>query len=273
MDGYFKRYDSIGEMIADARQGRDKHGADRWAGGKTLQHACDVVMSGAAHDDAVMREARELYDKVDASFRDRETHAWMPSVAGAYPIVAELLQGVPDYMRAQQPVESDTAPIKIYIEASISAGVSQHEITRRGVALTALAMRMSEERAVEVHMFSGWKLYTKASRYCIWDTKLDVTPISLTQIINTIAHTSFMRMINFATCRFMAGSISDRESFGWAFERHKVSRKEGLRERLGLEPQDIIVERGYLDDAQLMARDPVEWVHAQLEKQRTLDVA
>jgi hypothetical protein len=134
-------------------------------------------------------------------------------------------------------------------------------------------MRMSEERPVELHAFAAWALTSQRRKEMFWSVKLDSTPISIAQVVNTIANVSFTRAINFATCRCVAGDIQDYDSFSWAQERHKDGRKEGIRARFNLEPQDIIVERGYLDDAALMGSDPVAWVHKQLEKQRTLDAA
>ena len=59
---------------------------------------------------------------------------------------------------------------------------------------------------------------------------------------------------------------------GWGFgaPSNGGTRERILRERMELQPKDVLIQGGYLPDARLMDSDPVAWVHKQLEAQRTI---
>ena len=52
---------------------------------------------------------------------------------------------------------------------------------------------------------------------------------------------------------------------------NRDEREQRFRKLLNMEPQDIMMQGGYLTDANEFGRDPVKWVHKQIEKQRSLD--
>ena len=266
-------FDSLHELLSTAEKGPEYITDTSWAGGFARETA-RKIREGCATSNKDMEKARGIMDAVDTSFRDREVNQWMPSIAGAYPVVPDYLIGMPESMRERRPVESDHAPIKMFVEVSYSAGVSADAISQRGTALAALLMRMAEERPVELHLFVGWALKYNSGRRMIWSVKLDTNPISLQQVMDTIACKGFCRAINFNACNALNKDLQQEacqrnEPFYWAFSGDY--RKEKLREHFQLEEKDILIERGYLDDESLMKTDPVEWVHRQLEKQRALD--
>lgn len=280
---YMQEFDSLGTALAYAAHGRYIPSDDlSWAGGLYIADAIHGTQRGTIVKQSTLASAMLLLDKIDASFRDRDVQTWQPSIMGAYPIVPDYLMGRIDAMRMKQQEESAVAPIKVYIECAVSAGVTHDQLIRRGTAIAALLMRMNEERPVELYMFAAWNLYTCKNHKCMWTMRLDSTPISVSQVLHCIAEPTFLRMINFSISDRLARENGDNirwglEAMGWAFEKdHSTSndnaRETALRERFRLEPQDIVVQRGFLPDAALMDRDPVAWVHAQLEKQRALDV-
>ena len=278
---YSHRFDSLDDYLSKAvtpgLTDWSRNGKDIWAGGETIRQACDSTLTASAAR-PYMPKAQALLDKIDASFRDRESTQWMPSVVGAYPIVAEALMGLPESMRIRRPVESDIAPISIYLEMGVSAGVDKPEIVNRGVALGALIMRMSEMRPVRLVLFGAWQIHTHGNAHMLFDIPMSSTPVSVAHVLATIAHDSFLRTINFAVSDWIARKYSGKkitndEGFGWAFgspTTYAEQRTRGIRAHFDLNPQDIIVQCGYLDDRDILARDPVEWVHKQLEKQRAV---
>lgn len=278
---YMHRFDSLEDFLNKAQtpglMDWSRGGRDKWAGGETIAQACKSTLTATAAT-PYMPQAQALLDKIDASFRDRDTLTWMPSVCGAYPIVAEALMGLPESMRTRMPVESDIAPINIYLEMGVSCGVRKEELVKRGIALAALIMRMSEMRPVQLKLFGAWELHTHNNNWIFFDIPMSSTPVSVAHVLSTIAHDSFMRTLNFGVCDWIARKVANRkidfnESFGWAFGSptgEADKRRAGVRDRFNLNPQDIVIQCGYLDDAQLMNSDPVAWVHAQLEKQRAV---
>jgi hypothetical protein len=268
------RFDSLHEMLQAADANPFNVASPDWSGG-SARDVSQAINAGRYTNDKDMRDARALLSKIDASFRDRTKQEWEPSVCGAYPIVPDYLMGIPDNMRERLDVEHDAAPLRVCLEVSYSSGVKHDAIMQRGTALAALIMRMSEERPIELVLFTGWKL-SKHYDYCpLWSLKLDTNPINLQTLMDTVAGKGFARTINFSATNAIhktvtGNSIVKAEPFYWAGD-NKINRKEFLRETFGWDARDIVLERGYLDEADLMASDPVQWVHNQLEKQRALD--
>jgi hypothetical protein len=268
-----KTFASLQELFVYAKRGNYNSSESRWAGGD-IQSAVESARAGTLVQDRSIKAAMSLMEKIDASFRDRETQAWLPSIAGAYPIVPEWLMGRFDSMRARTVIETDVAPVRIFCEVSVSAGVSHEELERRGTAMAALVTRMSEERPVELHMFSSM-YFPSNETTVLWNVQLDSHPVSLNQVLMTFAETAFIRAINFSTgygiCK-ENGRSKIGSSIGWGYgaPSNGGSRENKLRELMELQPKDVLIQGGYLPDAALMNSDPVAWVHKQLEQQRTI---
>lgn len=262
-----KRFDSLGDYCAAALQVDDYYaGRNSWAGGKhTMQETVDAIIRGAS--DSECRRARELLEKVDSSFRDREVMQNLPTVAGAYAVVPEYLMGIPENMRLRAPVEDDAAPVRIYMEVVVSGGVSHEEMTMRGAAMAALVTRMGEERAVELW---GWSAshYSRGQNVLL-AFRMDTRPVSLSHVVAAFADVAMARRITGALVKHYGGGGS---GWLWAFGNPGDGRRaRQVRELLHTEPQDVVIEGGYLPDASMMRTDPVGWVHKQLEKQRAVD--
>lgn len=280
---YRRDYVSMLDALKDADKGKYNAGSYdlRWAGGLNRREAAEAYRAGRIVSRTTLDGAKRLLDKIDATFRDRDIHSWQPAIAGAYACVPDWLHGRFDSMRVKHKEENDRAPIKVFIESCVSAGVSHDELIKRGTAITALLMRMNEERPVELYTFTSFRLtsiYGKHETH--FAIKMDSAPVNITQVLQTFAEPSFLRMLNFNICDTVTREESQhqttinwsRESLDWATgEKSHTSRADNLRAYWQLDPQDILVERGYLSDAALMGSDPVAWVHAQLEKQRKLD--
>lgn len=278
------RFDNLSDYVATARKGtwylsdRCRFGNNphpvSWAGGM-LDESLNAIQAGTKTSPTIRRRAKELMDKIDSSFRDRETSAWMPSVAGAYPVVPEFLVGMPENMRIRRPVESDIAPVRVYVETAYSAGTNETAIINAGTALAALIMRLSEERPVEVSVFTAWRMRQQSGRHILWSMPLDAHPINLSQVLDTVACKAFARTCNFNVVDAIqreAGypGMDNRETCDWAYGYNNKDRVENLKRAFGLGPSDVLTEGGKLMDQQLLNRDPVEWVHRQLEKFRTI---
>lgn len=269
-------FDSLTEVLDAAENNPfQTQGDTLWAGG-TLSDVCRKIRAGVYTSAEDMRNAKELLNKIDTSFRDRMVNTWEPEVAGAYAVVPEFLMGLPEHMRSMQRTDSDVAPIKLCIEVSYSAGVNHDAIMRRGTALAALVMRMMEERPVELILFTGWQLDSCQDYQALWMLKVDTQVMSLQTIMDLIAGRGFARIVNFSATSAIHKAVKGKniprgECFDWAGSSAPNGRKEFLREQFGWEQSDIVVERGHLDDAQLMNSDPVAWVHKQLEKQRHVE--
>lgn len=226
--------------------------------------------------DKHMRAARELVDKIDCSFRDRERLSWHPAPYGAYPVVPEYLAGEPFNMRQKASAESDQAPIRYYIECIISAGVQLEQLEKRAAGIAALIMRTAEERPVE--------LYCVAALHDACDDaaakvgmcaaiKIETHPVDLHSTIAAMATREFCRAMAFANLGKLAGRYCGSNNWlhGFPVGANKITRGNKIRAYLGLDPQDVLMQGGFLDDAAKFDTDPVAWVHEQLAKQRTVN--
>jgi hypothetical protein len=265
-------YNSLAAFTVDAKKGGlgsmfITRGIDaEHYGGSTPAEAAAYVLRGAS--DKQMRRAREIMDKVDVSFHDRAEPQWVPSMCGAYPIVGEYLMGVPEHMRARIPVESDTSPVKLVFEVGVSQGISVEQIAITGAAVAALAMRMSETRPVELWAMSANKS-ARTNTDVVAMTKLDVSPVSLSQCVAVFGTPQMGRMLSFSHLKFADGDYGS--GVGWALGRPSEQRVSDIRKACQLAPQDIILQGAYLPDRKLIQHDPVKWVHKQIEKQRSMD--
>lgn len=222
-------------------------------------------------DERHMRRARELVNKIDASFRDREHDAWHPAPMGAYAVVPEYLAGEPFPMRMRAREENDRAPIRYYIECVISAGVKLDELEARAAAMAALIMRSVEERSIE--LYALLPMCPSGSRGYFGVIPIQTHPIDLHSTIAAFATREFCRAMSFAAAVKAGGGSynSIRWLYGNPTPDEKGHRAQQFRKALNMEPQDILMQGGYLSDARLFHSDPVRWVHEQIEKQRTMD--
>ena len=232
----------------------------------TLAQSLEYVRKGADPSTYAYKHTRELIDKVDAGVHDRHVAQWTPNVVGAYPIVPEYLAGEPSHMRQRTLVESDNAPVRIVVEAMASAGVSENAIVERGAAIAALAMKMSEERPVELWAMGLSQEHHDSGFIAAQRVRLDCAPVSLAQCVAVFTSKVFARMVMFNHIQATVGVAL--ASGGWVLPAGSKVRDDYIRKVLELAPQDLVIQGGHLKDADKFTRDPVAWVNAQLEIQR-----
>ena len=265
------RYESVTEWYRESERntGRDRYNDEFYghADPRAAVAYCEKNI-GEHH----MRHARELVDQIDASFRDRERVTWQPSPYGAYAVVPEYLAGEPECMRMQNAEPDDNAPIRYWIEAVVSAGTGLHELERRATAIAALVMRSVEERPVELNVMIA--AHPGRSDGYLAVIPVQTHPIDLHSTIATLATREFCRCMAFNNARAATGGSGS--SMHWLYGNPTAggvsdSRERQFRRVLDIAPQDVVIQGGYLPDAYIFRSDPVQWVHNQLAKQRTVE--
>lgn len=262
-------YQSLGELYEDAKQTQlpvSLRGMPQsFLGHHNPREAVEYCRHGLTQNDT--QEARELFNKIDTSFRDRTRTEWMPSVAGAYACVPEYLQGQPEHMRLMHDNVADSSPIRYWVESGCSEGTSQRAIQRQAAAVGALIMRTSEERPVELMVFTGGQ----SDRYkgLIAIAPIDSHPVDLVEVIATLGTREFARTISFSLLGKYCGVGG---CINWTCGYPGEKREQKLRTILGASPQDVIVQGAFLPDEGLLRNNPVAWVHKQLDKQRSVEL-
>lgn len=250
---------------------REPH--SNWAGG-SFDAAFSRLKQGGSPD--LQAPIRELMEKIDARLQDRERREYIRSPAGAFPVVAEVLQGDPMHMRRRQHVESDLAPVKIVCEVGVNAGVSLDAIARRGAAVAALAMRLGETRPVELWAMDGCRISMRSGfSYTVRDTammvRMETNPISISQLAAVFVDVGFARAIVLSVGRAQAELASHTIQFVWGEDPDNGARNKLVREVLGLKPEDLFIPGGSISEHDEYLRDPVRWITKYLDPQREIE--
>lgn len=268
-------YENLTELVSavsDPANIRYRYsGKDAASMGGTVEQACRYVLQGATPKQQA--EALALVEKVDAATHGRERIEWTPSVAGAFPCVPEYLQGMPEHMRRKVSQEDDRAPVKLVVDAGVSGGVTRAQMARRGAAMAALAMRLSETRPVEL-----WIVDTSRVRGCAFTVvqavRLAVNPVSLSEVVAAFSSPEYARGVTLTAAHIHSGvtAATSAYSVNWGFGSIPSAADyiHATREALKLDPADIFITGGYVSEAEAYMRDPVAWVNKYLDPQRDI---
>lgn len=261
------RYFSMSDYVRMLREGQrywQYYGDLKTYYGGSVEQAIQRVADGASAKDQAL--AAGLLEKIDATLSGRHTREYIGTPAGAFPVVPEYLMGMPANMRRRAPMENDVAPVRIFVDCVVSNGLNDEMMAKRGAAIAALAIRLSETRAVELWAGSIAKLSSLRTTY-IGMVRLENNPLSMAQVMAVVGSKSYARGIGYNAVRSQAKYV---EPVSFAFDRipseEEYSRT--VREAMNLEPQDIFIPGGSYSEAGAMLTDPVAWVEKYLAAQR-----
>lgn len=273
----FKVYDSIHEFVnapfSDAARCAISDRLDAWTGPRNFDASKEYFVSGAPEHE--LRDARNLADKIDVEVHGHTGEQWTPQVYGAYPIVGDYLAGDPLNMRAKEQVEFDAAPVRVFLNIGVAAGMNEGTILRRAAAAAAFTMKLSERRPVE--LWTGIAFHNRRLNADVgYRVKLDM-PMNLSQVIAAF-NRSVCRVLSFPIAECLANMDDPNATFSqdsFAFElkgydAYKVLERpdyvKALREYHNLGPDDIVLDAGILTDCTLIDANPVKWVKEMLAK-------
>lgn len=244
-------YDTVSEFAAAVHEPYDPDYVS-WLGGLTPRQAMKAATDG--HNDAVAG-AEAFMAKIEHSMVLPDTFALQTrrGVIGGRADMGAWLAGTPDPMRRRTRSKVDTAPLKIVVGTFVSAGISADSLKRRGEAILAFVMLAQRVRPVDLYVVGestnrdgkGWRYFY---------IRLESRPISLSQAGFVIGHPAFFRVLG----------------NGWFIERNNIGRsvpcvestKAEQRERLGLAPTDILIDKAALYDE--LISNPLAWIQREL---------
>lgn len=227
--------------------------------------AAAYVLAGATPEQ--QRPALELLDRIDAATHGRKARRTVATVSAGRPCVPVYLTGRPDCFRRSMRVPMDRAPLRLYVEVSVSGGISDTQLAQRGAAVAALAMRLTELRPVELYACwnSGPTWDHTAKRYA-GAVRIDTQPLSMAHAVAVLARSEFTRALRFAVL-----SRQDRRmDYAVVSNYTEAHRAEVMRRVFDMAPQDIYIPGGSLHEGNEFMRDPVAWVNKYLDPQREL---
>lgn len=234
----------------------------------------DEALHSAIHgNDKLVPEAQKMLEQIQSVGIEIDRPAYMPSVCGAYPIVADFLSGAPNSMRRRMNEQSDRAPVRIYVSLSTSAGIKAEAIAKRGTAILAFVMALSAMRPVELFAVTSLDAVQYNSGIVSCVVRIPANPLELSTACHALTAASFPRSLGYSLCHQHDGSNGDTSTGGWPWgvrptsEQGRAVHEAAFRHCYGLEPQDIYVPPVFLNDA--LVNEPVKWINDALAKYRS----
>lgn len=253
------KWDSIAEFVQTAKDYKHSqrgYGSASWFGGLTFDECLNKAIMG---DDSLVPQAEALLDQLDANVEVSQ-RSWVPSIYGAYPIVAEFLAGDINCMRRMYPDVLETAPLAIYVSTTSSAMISSDVMLKRGIAILALLMKMQQIRPIELYLVT--ELDGTDNGETIQVIRVESRPLAIGQACFVLSQVGFARHLTYTVARGM-----NNYSGGWPREYEFDDTKlweAKIREKLGMSSNDLYIKAAQVWDP--MVADPVNWVNEQVRK-------
>ena len=192
------------------------------------------------------------------------------SIAGFVPNVPNAISGHPESMFSRGYIESPnlTTPINVYVETTVSSGVTIEQLITRGVATLAFVLAMEVIRPVELYII---QVIDHAKRPGVYahSVKIASRPMDLGRAVWMLTDPCIARRFMFAATNHYA-KVEDQTPMGpWAFNSSPTDDKyvNKVRELFDMQPEDVYLKGGYLFD-NLMLTNPVQWVKNMIAKHR-----
>lgn len=263
MNTTFQRFDSPEDYATYLRAipARFHHDGQYAFSGETLEHGCNTLEQG---DTSHLVAAQAIIDKLDlAHLFSNNIPVLEPTVAGFIPNVPAAIAGHPESMFRRGFIESPSimAPLTVYVETAVSAGVTQQQLINRGVAILAFVLAMELVRPVDLYAVSLWSHdHNNGIHGSV--VKIASRPMDLGRAVWMLTAPTYARRLAFSAVNFGAGADASRQcSKPWIFNSAPTHKDylPKVRELLQLQPEDVFMKGGYLFD-NLMLTNPVAWV-------------
>lgn len=257
-----ERFDSIGAFCKrlDSMEGpRKTNGGSDFTGGESYQQARVNLLKGRLENVA---NANTIVDKLVGEGVELDQQQWEQSVAGYFPCVPAYLADSPECMFRQVEVQSDRAPVRVFASVCASAGVSSEDLEKRGTAILALCMKLSNIRPVELVVFAdlGGGKYDGKEWACIPTVKIETSPLDLATATYCLTAPAFLRQL----CFHFGDSLGWRSEWAWGRDPRNPTAQEKTKALLGVGENDLFITGGYSEDP--LIQRPVEWLNEQMER-------
>lgn len=217
-----------------------------------MQQGLSILKGG---DTTHVETARSMVSQFTQEIEVPHT-TWQHDVAGFFPDVPAFLAGEPENMWVQQAETSDSTPVRIWVGVSSSWGVDYAQLAKRGAAIAAFAIALSERRPVYITPFVIDGDSPHNYRCAIsWD--LQTSPMILSEVVGHLAHPSVIRHLGLHTT-----GLLDSKSNGHFYPGHENI--DDLRRWLGAKDSDIVLKTIFLLDDLLT--NPVKWIQDNLSR-------
>jgi hypothetical protein len=215
-------------------------------------------------------EGLDLLDKGSEKHVPEARKVWRHDVVGYFPDVPTALAGDPEAMWIQDTTTYDRSPLRVWLGVTSDWSITEDQLRRRGIALAAFAIAMSEVRPVIITCWVNRGEYSFGSRYSYsrraptdktekgalisWDIKS--SPLVLAQLLASTADPLITRHVGIPACTLLNPELTHP---GAPFHPYQYARNHAaMRAALGCAPDDLYLPMIERDDPLLS--DPVGWV-------------
>ena len=225
----------------------------QWSG-ETYAESLDRAING---DTRRVAEAEKILGQVQAEI-ETVGRQWQNAVAGSIPSVPDYLMGHPESMRQLTSYVSEAAPIRIWVGTNSSASINHEDLRKRGVAVLAAAMALSQSRPVELWTFGTMDGNGKWGE-CNIKVRLNAAPLDLAEACVALSSIGFDRNLTHNW-----GFAKDSFTGGWAkvVRGHLGDEAElvaACREMLEADAGDLIVPPSSNKFSEVIS-NPIGWV-------------
>lgn len=239
--------------------------AKSWNNNTTWEQA--IARAGLGYDKAVP-DAQKLLSKLEASI-SIESIAYESSVAGCFPVVAEYLAGEPECMLEPTPVNSEMAPLAIYIDLTTSYNVTSQQFHKRGVAVLALAMLLSQIRPISLHVCTVMHGKRKGDdSVSLVTSRIETAPLDLARAAYALTDVAVARRLFYAVAEKLHdfnGMWPELKGANYAATTSPAYTKR-VRELLDLDSDVLYIPAVCSVDSEFdqMVNRPVDWINKNL---------
>lgn len=235
-----------------------------WGGDESSKDATGILEHGnyTKHEDAInaIIDQLRIEGLLTSGVPLPQRHYY-----GSTANVSAYLRGLPKAMNRRVRAENSSlnAPMRIFMETTISSGVSTSEIVSRGIAMCAFVMAMGMTRPVDLYITSTVFPYNgKRTGICV---KVTEKTIDTGRVMFALTAVSYARKLAYNVQNQIMG-LNPRTSH----DVPTVGDEALFRESLGMSNEDIFITGMHLFDREART-NPIAWVKKMLEKHKTLD--
>ena len=228
-----------------------------WYGNETEAQSLRFAHEGNTR---LVPEAEALIHNLDTMI-ETTRRVWQPSPAGAFPVVADYLRGLPTSMRRMLHERDESAPITILVNTSCSAGIDADTIERRGAVILALVLALSRIRPVTLKAVAF--MHGRADGETILSATINTNPLDLATACYVLTSAGYARRLTYNIARAV-------NSFNGSWPKdfdyyHPALYYTYLKTLLSPDPaRTLVVGAAQLGDDLLS--DPVAWITNQIQR-------
>lgn len=253
-------FNSLGELKKDCINANihKSHMASYadWWGGDSINKLLDRCIAG---DDRYTKQAEDLLEHLREEI-EIPRPSWHASAWGALPNVPDFLCGEVDCMRMINYDNSQSAPIVVYFDPTSSAAISHSDLAKRGVAVLALCMALSQIRPLELRTFSDIDAF--GDEHALITAKIQTNPLMISEAAFALCNPGYARGLTYCLANVRLGFEGM-----WGFGDHcedYAQRVKIMSASLKANEQDIVIPgANKLDD---LIKNPVAWVKREINR-------